>query len=415
MSETVGDFLLDRLGDWGVSASTDIRATGSTGSSARSIDRATGGDLEFIQVRHEEMAAFMACAHAKFTGEVGRLPGDLRPGRDPPAQRPVRREDGPRPVVAIVGHRRDDGARRQVPAGSRPAVRCSRTSRTSTSTWRSSPAQIRHLVDRALRIALGERTVTCDHRPQRRPGARRGRRAAARARHGPLGRRLLATRVVPCARDPTCGGRRHAQRGRAGRDAGRRGRAGRRRRSDRGRRRLRRRRRQGAARQSRACPTICRSSPARSACSGTTPSWRLMRTATRCSWSALSFPYSRVPAQGGAGPRRADRHRRRACSACAIRSRSISSATRAETLRALLPLLERKTDRVLAREHRRGIAAVAGRSSKTRAHDVERDPINPQLVFFELSKRLPPTAASSPPTRARRPTGTRATSRCAAG
>src|SRR3954451_11776175 len=27
--------------------------------------------LEFVQVRHEEMAAFMACAHAKFTGEAG--------------------------------------------------------------------------------------------------------------------------------------------------------------------------------------------------------------------------------------------------------------------------------------------------------------------------------------------------------
>lgn len=27
--------------------------------------------IAFVQVRHEEMAAFMACAHAKFTGEVG--------------------------------------------------------------------------------------------------------------------------------------------------------------------------------------------------------------------------------------------------------------------------------------------------------------------------------------------------------
>ena len=30
-----------------------------------------GDKLKFIQVRHEEMAAFMACAHAKFTGETG--------------------------------------------------------------------------------------------------------------------------------------------------------------------------------------------------------------------------------------------------------------------------------------------------------------------------------------------------------
>lgn len=34
--------------------------------------------IEFIQVRHEEMAAFMACAHAKFTGEVVDLPQNAR-------------------------------------------------------------------------------------------------------------------------------------------------------------------------------------------------------------------------------------------------------------------------------------------------------------------------------------------------
>jgi pyruvate dehydrogenase (quinone) len=31
-----------------------------------------GSGIDFVQVRHEELAAFMACAHAKFTGEVGR-------------------------------------------------------------------------------------------------------------------------------------------------------------------------------------------------------------------------------------------------------------------------------------------------------------------------------------------------------
>ena len=41
----------------------------STACSARSIARS--GKIEFIQARHEEMAAFMASAHAKFTGELG--------------------------------------------------------------------------------------------------------------------------------------------------------------------------------------------------------------------------------------------------------------------------------------------------------------------------------------------------------
>jgi len=46
-------------------------------------------NIEFIQVRHEEMAAFMAVAHAKFTGEIG-VPVDRRAMRHPPDHRTVR-------------------------------------------------------------------------------------------------------------------------------------------------------------------------------------------------------------------------------------------------------------------------------------------------------------------------------------
>ncbi|MFZ1172588.1 thiamine pyrophosphate-binding protein [Bradyrhizobium sp.] len=63
----VGDFVVERLYAWGVRRiSTVIRATASM---IGALQRA--GDIEFIQVRHEEMAAFMAVAHAKFTGELG--------------------------------------------------------------------------------------------------------------------------------------------------------------------------------------------------------------------------------------------------------------------------------------------------------------------------------------------------------
>ncbi len=48
------------------------------GAFSRSSD---GERPEFIQVRHEEMAAFMACAHAKFTGEVGVCMATSGPGR----------------------------------------------------------------------------------------------------------------------------------------------------------------------------------------------------------------------------------------------------------------------------------------------------------------------------------------------
>ena len=67
---TVSDFLIERLIAWGVQAHLRL--------SRRRDQRHHRGDrpsartkIDFIQVRHEEQAAFMACAHAKFTGELG--------------------------------------------------------------------------------------------------------------------------------------------------------------------------------------------------------------------------------------------------------------------------------------------------------------------------------------------------------
>lgn len=69
MAKTVADFLLDRLKLWGVS-----RLFGYPGDGINGIVAALGHaphGLEFVQMRHEEEAAFMACGHAKLTGEVG--------------------------------------------------------------------------------------------------------------------------------------------------------------------------------------------------------------------------------------------------------------------------------------------------------------------------------------------------------
>src|ERR671938_224816 len=68
MAQTVGDFLLKRLQQWGVK-----RIYGYPGDGINGIMGALGRneEMEFIQARHEELAAFMACAHAKFTGEIG--------------------------------------------------------------------------------------------------------------------------------------------------------------------------------------------------------------------------------------------------------------------------------------------------------------------------------------------------------
>ena len=150
MSQTVGDYLLDRLATWGVNRIYGYPGDGINGLMGAFGRSSNGKRPEFIQARHEEMAAFMACAHAKFTGEVGVCLATSGPGRDPSAQRPLRRQARP---SAGGRDRRPAGARRagrQLPAGGRPARRCSRTSRTSTCRWRSTPAQIRHLVDRAM-------------------------------------------------------------------------------------------------------------------------------------------------------------------------------------------------------------------------------------------------------------------------
>ena len=177
------------------------------------------------------------------------------------------------------------------------------------------PAQVRHLIDRAMRIAHRRAHGHLRDRPQRRAGDGRRRRAAARARHAfTPASATTPPRVVPptdatCGAPPTCSTPARRSRCWSAPGALRRDRRG-----DRGRRHARRRRRQGAARQGRACPTTCRSSPARSACSARKPSWDMMQDCDTLLMVGSSFPYSEFLPEGGPGARRADRHRRPACS-----------------------------------------------------------------------------------------------------
>ncbi len=69
MADTVSDFFWKRLHEWGVRRVFGYPGDGINGLIG-ALDR-TEGAIEFVQVRHEEMAAFMAGAHAKYTGEVG--------------------------------------------------------------------------------------------------------------------------------------------------------------------------------------------------------------------------------------------------------------------------------------------------------------------------------------------------------
>src|SRR5438309_828910 len=73
MSETCSDFLIERLYQWGVRRIYGYPGDGIDGimGALGRVEKNHKNKIEFIQARHEETAAFMACGHAKFTGEVG--------------------------------------------------------------------------------------------------------------------------------------------------------------------------------------------------------------------------------------------------------------------------------------------------------------------------------------------------------
>src|SRR5205814_9759716 len=94
------DYLLNRLSEWGVKRIFGYPGDGINGI-VGALERADG--LEFIQVRHEEMAAFMACAHAKFTREVGVCLATSGPGAIHLLNWLYDAKLDHQPVLAIVG------------------------------------------------------------------------------------------------------------------------------------------------------------------------------------------------------------------------------------------------------------------------------------------------------------------------
>ena len=69
MGDTVADVLLARLREWGVRQVFGYPGDGINGI-IESLRRRKD-EIRFIQVRHEEAAAFAACAYAKWTGKFG--------------------------------------------------------------------------------------------------------------------------------------------------------------------------------------------------------------------------------------------------------------------------------------------------------------------------------------------------------
>jgi pyruvate dehydrogenase (quinone) len=158
VSLTVGDFLLRRLSEWGIKRVFGYPGDGINGIIS-AFDRAKE-QIEFVQVRHEELAAFMACAHAKFTGEVGVCIATSGPGAIHLLNGLYDANLDHQPVVAIVGQQ----ARAALGGSYQQEVDLVSLFKDVAGDYvhmACSPEQIRHLVDRAVRIAQVERSVTC--------------------------------------------------------------------------------------------------------------------------------------------------------------------------------------------------------------------------------------------------------------
>jgi pyruvate dehydrogenase (quinone) len=114
----------------------------------------------FIQSRHEELAAFMACAHAKFTGTLGVCMATSGPGAIHLLNGLYDAKMDHQPVLAIVGQ----SARTALGGSYQQEVDLQNLFKDVACEYvqqAASPVAVRHTIDRAVRIALDQRSVTC--------------------------------------------------------------------------------------------------------------------------------------------------------------------------------------------------------------------------------------------------------------
>jgi pyruvate dehydrogenase (quinone) len=157
MSQTVSDFIVERLYQWDVRHIFGYPGDGINGVFG-ALNRADG-KLNFVQARHEEMAAFMATAYAKFSGQLGVCIATSGPGASHLITGLYDALLDHQPVLAIVGQQ----ARNALGGAYQQELDLISMFKDVAGAYvqqASSPAQVRHLIDRAVRIALARRTVT---------------------------------------------------------------------------------------------------------------------------------------------------------------------------------------------------------------------------------------------------------------
>jgi pyruvate dehydrogenase (quinone) len=381
MADTAADFLVERLTRWGISRIYGYPGDGINGIMG-ALDRARDR-VQFIQTRHEEMAAFMACAHAKFTGEVGVCLATSGPGAIHLLNGLYDAKMDHQGVVAIVGQQ----ARAALGGDYQQEVDLITLFKDVAHEYvhmASAPEQIRHLVDRAVRIARSQRTVTCIIIPndvQELDAVVEPPRA-----HGTIhsGTGICLPYVIPHeddlrrAAEVLNNGSRVAMLVGAGALA--------------------------AGDQVREVADILGAGVAKALLGkavlpddlpfvtgaigllGTKPSWDLMTECDTLLMVGSNFPYSEfLPKEGQARAVQIDIDGRMLGIRYPMEVNLVGDA--AETLRVLIPYLERKADRSW-RTRIEGNVADWWQILEARAMN-GADPINPQRVFWELSSRLP--------------------------
>lgn len=106
MATTAADILVETLHDWGVDTIFGLPGDGING--IMESLRQRQDKLRFIQVRHEESAAFMACAYAKYTGKLGVCLATSGPGGIHLLNGLYDAKLDGQPVLAITGHHYHD-------------------------------------------------------------------------------------------------------------------------------------------------------------------------------------------------------------------------------------------------------------------------------------------------------------------
>ncbi len=381
MADQVSDFLLKRLSAWGIKRIYGFPGDGINGIMG-ALNRA--GDLmKFVQVRHEEMAAFMACAHSKFTGTVGVCLATSGPGAIHLLNGLYDAKLDHQSVVAIVGQ----SARAAMGGEFQQEVDLISLYKDVAHEFVhmcSDPVQMRHLVDRAVRIAKVERCVTCIIIPndiQELDAVEKPPRA-----HGTIhsGIGFPSTRVVPHdselrkAAEVLNSGKKVAMLIGAGA--------------------------LGAADEVLQVADLLGAGVAKALLGkaalpdhlpfvtgaigllGTKPSWDMMSDCDTLLMVGSDFPYSEfLPKEGQARGVQIDIDGRLLSIRYPMEVNLMGDS--AETLRALIPLLQRKEDRswreMLEKEIVRWWKVLEARAMNS------ADPINPQRMFYELSPRLP--------------------------